>query len=166
MKTKQISGKKEILLIGEVPENYSDFRFFNDKDAPYLSYRNTTGGNLTFGRKFGLPAGDWKFASRLSEITDEQAAELIHEDEYPYYNYTLKCKSNIFTPIDSLLTLLESAGVLFENPEGDKPKEATEDEDDDFGIVSAHRQQKIRKWMHFEGFVFRPESTLVFVKEK
>lgn len=131
MKTKQISGgKKEIILVileNKEPLIYTVRDFERLEEGCFLGF--------------------------LYEITEDQAAELVSSIErsvngervtvYMSYPERIFCKRNA---LDSLNSLLERNGVLFENPYMDAVLPGDWNSDD-------------------EPNVFRPESTLVFVKE-
>ena len=154
MKTKQIiSGKREILLVEGLPEDSDDFKFFNDKHLPYLSFRTK---NMIIKREYDFPTGDWKFLNRLSEITEEQAAELVE------YDLSTGLYNGMYSKKEGFLLLLEESGVLFENPMGRCPPV---ERDCICSDCRADNREDLREWEELEAIVFRPESTLVFVKE-
>lgn len=91
MKHKIITNlKKKVLLVGGLPKYADRFKFFNDKDNPYLSYHI---GVDTF-REYGLPEGNWEYLSPFEEM------DYIQDERYVFaFRESLKLE-----------------GVLFKNP--------------------------------------------------
>lgn len=137
MKTIEISGKREILLVDTEADTVEEMRSL---EAMYNK----------------------KFLCKLSEIAAADAAELVDSIEQngfkaEYKNYSDKYYANgwfLFAK-NSFYSLIESAGVLFENPYRDGVPR--------FMHLSEH--ECLEEYNKQETNVFRPESTLVFVKE-
>lgn len=134
MKTKQIQGKREILLVDTTADTVEEVRSI---EAMYSV----------------------KYLCRLSEITEEQAADLVRKVTLGYWlDYEkpnmrhdyMKCN-----PIESFHSLLKSAGVLFENPEGHS----------ELKELLNISEKALTTYQMYEPNVFHQERTLVFVKQ-
>lgn len=171
MKYKIIQGEKEIMLVTGLEPFAYGFYFFNDKHKPYLSYSVRF---ETF-RKYNLPIGDWRFLNHVSNITEGQCDMLVKPKSEAIKNciveglvislYFVDYTTNIaslITPKQSFKTLLKSNGVLFENPYKDAWDELCE-----WGYGSFDKDGKTSFEIYHESEfnTFRPEETLVFVKD-
>lgn len=76
------------------------------------------------------------------------------------YNY-LTHKYEFEEPQESFLSLLEENGVLLTNPMGEKPEPISYEEEDDLGVVSAVRNQKIGKWQSYESKVVKGKLLII-----
>lgn len=133
MKTKHITGGKvEILLVEGLAQG-----------------QRPTDINSEIGY-------DWQFLSTIDNLTGSEADMLVRKVPLGYWldyvnprkRYDYMCS----TPKESLLSLLQSNGVLFENPLGDYSE-------------ALKRHIVTGTWDAYQSNVFNPKTTLIFVKQ-
>lgn len=108
---------------------------------------------------------DWEFLSTIENLTEEQAVLLVNETQlyepwtqYPpetlYYDYKTNEFCRNYTAKESFTTLLQSNGVMFENPVKISTESYTEAADD------------FKRYDMADKNVFNPKTTLIFTKTK
>lgn len=79
MKTKQIKGAVDILLVGEAPEGINYLIHNKESTRTALIVYNDVINSYPVVFPENLPLGeDWKFHCRLSEMTEDQAESLAN----------------------------------------------------------------------------------------
>ena len=156
MKTKIIKGKVDILLVDGLPKEARDFKYFNDKENPYMSYKL----GVVVEREYAFPQGNWKFISTIENITDKQKHEILHSqfqemyDEWHYWDYQHGGEEHydyfVLDIYESFQSLLQANDVLMENPYNEPVRH------------DAHPPL----WQEAEAKVFNPSTTLIFTKQK
>lgn len=168
MKTKQIKGQCDILLICGLPQDAKNFRW---------SHGNLCYDCLIAPEPFNIPPGPWQYHCRLSEITEEQAKALVRSSTdsygrpYQYENYLFSSHPfqsyDLSTAIKSFQSLLEANGVLKENTFGERPNVKDEKywrTPFSVEIDNVSFSRDLKNWQLLEQNVFNPETTLVFIK--
>lgn len=176
MKTKTIKltdGRE--LYISELPEGVYNVDIVGTSDNPILSldhviYGCNDDGNCYYDA-FSLPDGNWQLLGKLPDISEEQASTIVEyfttdEDfgkEVVFRDYLEKTFHG--TALESLDSLLEANGVLFENPLGEKPKQINAS----IGGLSHKRyeynKKKLNDWEDAQEKVFDKERTFLFLKD-
>ena len=107
MKTKIIKGKVDILLVDGLPKEARDFKYFNDKENPYMSYKL----GVVVEREYAFPQGNWKFISTIENLSEIEADGLVERqasDIKIYLNYN-KMRFKIgMKAIESFQSLLQA----------------------------------------------------------
>lgn len=100
-----------------------------------------------------LSCGNWQYIGLSHELTEEQCAEIVDEDEIPwqglawYKNYLdRQTNRQIDTALDSFRSLMASIPIYEKNPLGDDPQQAANMDywDDDV------KGSNIKKWQEAE----------------
>lgn len=142
MKTKTIQAKATILLVDGLPKEARDFKYFNDKENPYMSYKL----GVVVEREYTFPQGNWKFISTIENLTEEQADGLVDKGVV---------MPTAFTEFHHLLL------------ENDVYKINPYVHPDNISIQPASLgwyMDRLAEWQSAEAKVFNPKTTLIFIK--
>lgn len=159
MKTKQIKGVVDILLVIGLPEH------------PHRPK------NMVLTAYLGAEYIDWQFHCRLSEMTEAQATDLAEISDNPFwlaqgpfiYIDYLNDSNCLETATEAVQSLLEANRVLmknnFEKPNKGYSKYWINPYEFEFFKAELFADD-LKKWQEAEANVFPPETTLVFIKTK
>jgi hypothetical protein len=122
MKTKLIKGKVDILLVDGLPKEARDFKYFNDKENPYMSYKL----GVVVEREYAFPQAieihihnrEYNRLKQKHEILHSQFKKCMMSGTIGIINMEVK-NIMIYFVLDiyeSFQSLLQANDVLMENP--------------------------------------------------
>ena len=116
METKLIKGKVDILLVDGLPKEARDFKYFNDKENPYMSYKL----GVVVEREYAFPQGNWKFISTIENLSEIEADGLVESDyvvdKNGYCDYLRGWFDPRLTAVESFQSLLDDNEIINFNP--------------------------------------------------
>lgn len=152
MKTATLTLKRKVLVI-EFPKDSKDYKLFNDKEKPYVSYWQ---GIET--KRFYLPEGSYTLLGSPDELKEEDLANVVHQSihSHLFAHYVKDIPVNTYcykTAIESFNSALSSE-IYWVNP-FEKPTM------EKYGWYSSNSQEEQSGWIYEEG----EEMYYKFLKE-
>jgi hypothetical protein len=158
MKQQILNLKKKLLLV-ELPEGADRLKVFNDESEPYISYFK---GHSAL--RFYL-SSKCLLIGKLTDIAEQQFLDFCdfftHEDEMDgtkenvFRDYT--DKTFFDTAKESFFSYLESQGIYFSNPLGEKPFVSVFDINPDSVV-----RKEYYKWEEAEQKVWNKDLIYIF----
>lgn len=135
---KQIPLLQGKALLIELPEGAKDLDIFKAHYGQQLMYTD----KFDYGATFDLPEGNWRIIGMLSEVREEQTANLVetigyigHDtDTWPVFKDYNDNQDGFLYALESLESAIEAAGYTFENKE--RCPQLSDYDDNCFGVTS------------------------------